>query len=63
MFFPNKTRQREVIQQDAKDKGVEWDTDTEVICIAELRDQTKTLISQYSTFYKADFCIQTDTLR
>lgn len=23
MFFPNKTRQRGVIQQDAKDKGVE----------------------------------------
>lgn len=63
MFFPNKTRQREVIQQDAKDKGVEWVTDTEVIWITELRDQTKTLISQYSTLYKADFCIQTDTLR
>lgn len=36
MFFPNKTRQRGVIQQDAKDKGVEGDTDTEVICITEL---------------------------
>lgn len=45
MFFPNKTCQRGVIQQDAKDKGVEWDTDTEVICITEFRDQMKTLIS------------------
>lgn len=45
MFFPNKTRQRGVIQQDAKDKGVEGDTDTEVICITEFRDQMKTLIS------------------
>lgn len=45
MFFPNKTRQREVTQQDKGDKGVEWDTDTEVICITESRDQMKTLIS------------------
>lgn len=44
MFFPNKTCQRGVIQQDAKDKGVEGDTDTEVICITEFRDQMKTLI-------------------
>lgn len=45
MLFPNKTRQRGVIQHDAKDKGVEWDTDTEVIGITEFRDQMKTLIS------------------
>lgn len=44
MFFPNKTRQRGVIQQDAKDKGVEGDTDTEVICITEFRDLQKLFI-------------------